>query len=66
MNRITKNTKLRDVVERYPETLGVFTEYGIHCIGCALAAFETVEQGAKAHGIDVAKFVADLNRAIKK
>lgn len=62
--KITKDTNLREVVEKHPETFPVFAEYGIHCIGCALAAFETVEQGAKAHGIDVKKFVADLNKAI--
>ena len=64
--KITGKMKLREVIEKYPETFRVFHEYGIHCIGCAMAAFETVEAGAKAHGIDAKKFVADLNKAVKK
>ena len=64
--RITKSTKFREIVEKYPETFPVFQQYGIHCIGCAMAAFETVEEGARAHGIDVKKFVEDLNKAVRK
>ena len=66
MDKITKKMKLVEVVNKYPETFPVFNEYGIHCIGCAMAAFESVEDGAKAHGIDMEKFVKDLNKALKK
>jgi hybrid cluster-associated redox disulfide protein len=62
-NLITKDMGLVEVLRRFPQTLPVFGRYGIHCIGCSMSAFETVEQGARAHGIDVKKFVADLNAA---
>jgi hybrid cluster-associated redox disulfide protein len=29
----------------------VFMKYGLHCVGCHVAAFETIEQGAKGHGM---------------
>lgn len=65
--KINKNMTLGDVVQGYPETAEVFMKYGLHCIGCHVAAFETVEQGAMAHGIeDVSKLVDDLNKAIKE
>jgi hybrid cluster-associated redox disulfide protein len=60
---ITKDMGLGEVIQRFPQTVPVFGKYGIHCIGCSMSAFETIEQGARAHGIDVKKFVADLNAA---
>ncbi|MDY6793946.1 MAG: DUF1858 domain-containing protein [Actinomycetota bacterium] len=58
---ITKDMNIQDVVERNPETIRVFLEHGLHCIGCAVARFENIEQGAMAHGIDVDSLVKDLN-----
>ncbi len=34
-------------------------------IGCAAASFETLEDGAVAHGLDTDKLVRDLNRKAK-
>ena len=57
--------KIGDVLDEFPETLKVFSEYGFHCIGCAASNFETIEEGAEAHKIDVDKFVNDLNKVVK-
>jgi hybrid cluster-associated redox disulfide protein len=62
-NLITKNMSFGEVLQRFPQTMPVFGKYGMHCIGCAMSAFETIEQGALAHRIDVKKFVDDLNTA---
>jgi len=42
----------------------VFMKHGLHCVGCHVAAFESIEQGAEAHGIDVDALVADLNKVV--
>ncbi|MHC1592587.1 MAG: DUF1858 domain-containing protein [Methermicoccaceae archaeon] len=63
---ITKDMGIIEVVESYPETLETFMQYGMGCIGCALASFETVEEGALVHGLDVDKLVADLNAVAGK
>ncbi|MDO8740102.1 MAG: DUF1858 domain-containing protein [Candidatus Woesearchaeota archaeon] len=55
-----------EVVLKYPNTATVFMQHGLHCIGCGVAQFETIEQGAAAHGIDVKKLMADLNKAASK
>lgn len=56
---------IADVIEKYPEAIRVFFEYGITCVGCFLASDETIEQGISAHGIDVKKFLKDLNAAVQ-
>jgi len=58
---ITKDMTIQEVVESNPETIRVFLEHGLHCIGCAVARFENIEQGAMAHGIDVDALIGDLN-----
>lgn len=52
---------IRDVVARYPETMEVMFEYGVHCVGCGYASFETMEQGAALHRIDLQEYLEDLN-----
>jgi hybrid cluster-associated redox disulfide protein len=58
---ITKDTNLRDLLTKYPDSAKVFAAYGIGCIGCALASYETLGEGITAHGIDVDEFLKDLN-----
>jgi hybrid cluster-associated redox disulfide protein len=59
---ITKEMPIGDVVKSHPETVAVFMQHGLHCIGCAVAAFESIAEGAAAHGIDVDALVTDLNK----
>lgn len=59
--KITKDMIIQDVVLEYPESMEVFFEYGIHCVGCGNAMFETVEEGAKLHGFNIEEFLDDLN-----
>jgi len=63
---ITKQMKIEEVIRKYPETLSVFAKYGFHCVGCAVASFESIEDGAKAHGIISEEIVEDLNKVILK
>ena len=58
---ITKDMTIQEVVENNPETIRVFLEHGLHCVGCSVARFENIEQGAMAHGIDVDNLMKDLN-----
>ena len=63
---ITGKMPIGDCVSKYPQTIKVFLKHGLHCVGCAVANFESIEQGAKAHGIDAKKLIADLNKAVEK
>jgi hybrid cluster-associated redox disulfide protein len=50
---ITENMSISDVVEQYPQTVDVFRNHGMGCLGCSAARFENIGQGAAAHGIDI-------------
>lgn len=60
---ITKDMSLADIVNQWPETVAVFRQYGMGCLGCAIANFETLEQGVMAHQIDLDDILCDLNMA---
>ena len=61
---ITKDTGIIKAVQKYPQTVQIFQAYGLGCIGCMAAHFETIGEGAGAHGIDVDALIADLNECI--
>ena len=62
---ITKEMAIGDIVQENPQTVRVFLSHGLMCIGCAAARFESLEQGALAHGIDVDTLVKDLNSVVE-
>ena len=64
MTTLTKEMNIAEIVQGYPQTVEVFLRHGLMCIGCAVARFENVEQGAVAHGIDVDALITDLNAAV--
>jgi len=63
---INKEMPIAQIVQEYPETVRVFLNHGLMCIGCAAARFENLEQGATAHGIDVDTLLVDLNAAVEQ
>ena len=66
MAKVNKNMSIAEVVMKWPETAGAFMENGLHCYGCAAARFETIEQGALAHGVDPDKLIEAINASIKE
>jgi hybrid cluster-associated redox disulfide protein len=66
---ITGGMLIGDAVSRYPETVPVFLEFGLHCIGCAVAASESIRDGAESHGITgkrLEEFLGALNAAARR
>jgi hybrid cluster-associated redox disulfide protein len=63
---ITADMAIGEVVSKYPTTINVFFKHGLGCVGCAVARFENIQQGAMAHGIDVDALITDLNQALSQ
>ncbi|MBE6896533.1 MAG: DUF1858 domain-containing protein [Ruminococcaceae bacterium] len=62
--KITKDMVIAKVIAIAPETIDIFMEFGMHCVGCMAAAGETIEEAAAVHGIDVDELVDALNAEI--
>ena len=57
---ITRETLLSDVLENCPEAMPVFQQIGMHCLGCAMASGENIEEACAVHGVDPDEFVEYL------
>lgn len=58
---ITKDMTIMEVLQEKPDCAPVFQQFGMHCLGCAIAHGETVEEAAQVHGHDVEELLAALN-----
>ena len=50
------------ILEVKPDAAGVLISHGMGCLGCPSAQFESLEQAAAVHGMDVEKLLEDLNK----
>ena len=65
--KITKEIMIGELVMNYPSAVEVLFGHGFHCIGCGLSAYETLEQGALAHGFDdsaIGQMVEEIKKAV--
>ena len=60
--QITKETTIGEIVEKYPQAVETLMSFGVHCIGCHVSPFESLEMGFKGHGLDD----ATIEEAVKK
>ena len=60
MEKVTADSPIILTVQQHPEIIEIFMQYGLGCVGCMAANFETIGQGAAAHGLDVDALIADI------
>jgi hybrid cluster-associated redox disulfide protein len=60
---ISPSTNIRELVAALPIAQDVLTAFGLHCSGCGVNKYETLEAGAKAHGLRAEPIVAALTQA---
>ena len=64
MFQITKETMISEIMENAANTMPLFQAIGMHCLGCAMASGENVEQACAAHGVNADEFVSRLSAFI--
>ena len=72
-SKITKDMTFREVFEKFPSKMQdlaeVMMDYGLHCVCCPASAYDTIENGAKSHGLGSKKIenlISDLNKKLAK
>jgi hybrid cluster-associated redox disulfide protein len=61
MANFTKDMSMMEALQADPRAKDVFAAYGMGCIGCMGVSMESIEDGARMHGIDPSQVVAELN-----
>jgi len=65
MKKITKNMTFAELITENSDAAQKLSDRGLFCGGCPMAQLETIEDGAKAHGINVDELIKELNSKTK-
>ena len=63
--KVTKKTKMYELLQKIPEAAELLFEKGMMCIGCPAASQETIEQGCLAHGLNPDEIIKEINEKLK-
>lgn len=66
---ISRSSTIGDVVSKHPEVVESLLALGVHCVGCHVAYWESLEDGLRSHGFEEGEIddaVRVLNDVIEK
>ena len=46
MAEFSKDTKIGELIDQFPESAPILMEIGMHCLGCPASQMETLEEAA--------------------
>lgn len=68
--KIDIHMNIMELLGLYPELAEVLTyQYGLHCVNCFIASFDTLADGAKIHGIEgeyFEKMITHLEKVVNR
>ncbi|MDP2727105.1 MAG: DUF1858 domain-containing protein [Dehalococcoidia bacterium] len=64
MKAVTKEMTISQVVGLYPELMQVLEDYDMGCSYCMASLNETIEGGARMHGVSLERLLLALNQAL--
>ncbi|HNT53088.1 MAG TPA: DUF1858 domain-containing protein [Anaerolineaceae bacterium] len=62
---IDPSCSVADLLHQWPATISLFLERRMACVGCSMAAFETLEDAARIYKIQPVQFLQDLEQIIQ-
>lgn len=58
------STLIGEIVNEYPEAIGVLFACGMHCVGCPASLSESLEEACMVHGLDSELVIKAVNAEI--
>ena len=62
---VTKDTIVGDIVYQDEGIALILMSAGLHCLGCALASGETIEEACIVHGMDCDTLLEEINNYLQ-
>ena len=59
--QFTKDSTLGEVIQKKPDGVAILMGFGMHCFGCPVTQFETLEEAAVVHGVELDYLLKKLN-----
>jgi hybrid cluster-associated redox disulfide protein len=63
--RVTANDTMGQLLTAHPGAARVLVDRGMHCVGCAIAPFETIAEACAIYDISVEELFAALDRVVE-
>lgn len=66
---IKRDSLVSVISQKSPRAIELLTEYGLSCATCFLNQFDTIESGAKLHGMteaEIDRMVTEINEVLSK
>jgi hybrid cluster-associated redox disulfide protein len=63
---VSKDMIISDVLSMNQGTIPIFMQNGLHCLGCAMASGETIEEACAVHGLNCDSLIWELNDFFSK
>ncbi len=60
----TTNHTVAEIHQRWPQTIPVFLRHDMKCVGCTMAAFESVVDVTRIYDLPSKPFLAELHQEI--
>lgn len=60
---IRKNMTIAEILKVKPQAAAILMSKGMHCIGCSVAAAETLAQAANVHGLNADELLEEIKKA---
>ena len=64
MNKVTKETTIEEILEKFPDTVNIFMNYGIPCLVCGEPLWGTVEEAAEKYDVELENLLEKLNKTM--
>ena len=58
---LTASTTVADVLLKRPFAARILVNHRMHCVGCAIAPFETLAEACEIYGVSLEDLLAELN-----
>ena len=62
---VNENELVADILARTPHAARLLLDRGMHCVGCAIAPFETIAEACAIYGVSVDRLLLDLAGSIE-
>jgi hybrid cluster-associated redox disulfide protein len=61
----TPDLVVADVLKKWPQTIPVFLDHNLGCVGCAMASFDTLRDVARIYNLRADLFLEELGKAVE-
>lgn len=48
---INKTMSIGEIIQIFPDSVEIMMSRGLHCVGCHVASWESLEEGCRGHGM---------------